>query len=213
MEGPVKERLTGALILIAALIIVVPEMLSGPDSRQPAAGDDAEAGPPMRTYQLQLDTPSAARSEDQSALSPKPAQTEAPPPAEDPPVVEAAPDVAPAQQAAAASPAEDKPEAAKPAAEKPVAEKPAAEKPAPAATLASAGSWWAQLGSFSARENAERLARQLRTAGYQVSVSPSKSNGKELFRVRAGPVASREAALALQSRLAAAGHKSALVAP
>lgn len=213
MEGPVKERLTGALILIAALIIVVPEMLSGPDSSQPAPGDDAEAGPPLRTYQLQLDTPSAARSEDQSALSPRSTQPEPEPPvAEVRAGTEPVPEAAPAQQVAAAKVAE--PPAEKPVVETPPAQKPPAQKPSPPTpAAASTGNWWAQLGSFSARENAERLARQLRAAGYQVSVSPSKSNGKELFRVRAGPVASREAAVALQSRLAAAGHKSALVAP
>jgi cell division septation protein DedD len=93
----------------------------------------------------------------------------------------------------------------------PVAVGPAVQ-PTPAAT-ATGGNWWAQLGSFSSRDNAERLQKQLRAAGFPVSVSPIKSNGKELYRVRAGPVASREAAAGLQGRLAAAGHKSSLVAP
>ena len=75
------------------------------------------------------------------------------------------------------------------------------------------GSWWVQLGSFSARANADRLRGTLSAAGYPVSVSPTMSKGKELFRVRAGPVADREAAVALQSRLSAAGHKGTLVAP
>lgn len=213
MEGPVKERLTGALILIAALIIVVPEMLSGPDRNQPVSGDDAEAGPPLRTYQLQLDTPSAARSEDQSALSPRTVQAapETPAAAVEPPAAQSTPEAAPAPAAPAATPAVENPASKNLAAKNTAADRPAMEKPAAAA--ASTGNWWAQLGSFAARENAERLARQLRAAGYQVSVSPAKSNGKELFRVRAGPASSREAALALQSRLAAAGHKSTLVAP
>ena len=203
MEGPVKERLTGALILIAALVIVVPEMLSGPDAaRSPPA--DSEAGPPVRTYQLQLDTPAAARNEDQSALSPQSASVQSAP-------LQSSPAAAPAVVEAQAKPepqaAEEKPVAA-------VVPEPAVQPvpPTPAAT-ASGGNWWAQLGSFSSRENAERLQKQLRAAGYAVSVSPIKSNGKELFRVRAGPVASREAAAALQGRLAAAGHKSTLVAP
>lgn len=73
--------------------------------------------------------------------------------------------------------------------------------------------WWTQLGSFSSRDNAERLARELRGKGYSIDVARIKVGGKDLHRVRAGPVASREAAVALQSRLAAAGHKSSLVAP
>lgn len=202
MESPVKERLTGALILIAALIVVVPEMLSGPDSSTPASSGDAEAGPPVRTYQLQLDTPSAGRSEDQSALSP--VQSE--------PAAAAAPEPPVTTVSVAEKPAAEKPVAEQPAADKPAlasAESPRSDKPAAAA----GGNWWAQLGSFSSRDNAERLARELRAGGYQISVSPGRSNGKELFRVRAGPVGSREAAVALQARLAAAGHKAALVAP
>lgn len=73
--------------------------------------------------------------------------------------------------------------------------------------------WWAQLGSFASRDNAERLIRELRAAGYSVNLARVVAGGKELYRVRAGPEATREAAMSLQARLAAAGHKSSLVAP
>ena len=216
MEGPVKERLTGALILIAALVIVVPEMLSGPDAPSPSSSADTDAGPPLRTYELQLDTPAASRNEDQSALSPQSAPNQAnpsqPTPGAAPAVAEAPAKVEP--QVVAEKPVPEKPVAEQPVPEKPVATvatAPAAER-TPAAT-ATGGNWWIQLGSFSSRENAERLQKQLRAAGYPISVSPIKSNGKELYRVRAGPVPSREAAAGLQGRLAAAGHKSSLVAP
>ena len=207
MEGPVKERLTGALILIAALVIVVPEMLSGPDDARPSAGAQGEAGPPLRTYQLQLDTPAAARNEDQSALSPQSAPVQ-PVPAQPAPAepVAAAPVEAAPVPAATEVPSKVVESPAPAAAGKPV------EKGEPQ-IAAAGGHWWAQLGSFSSRENAERLQKQLRADGYAISVSPIKSNGKELYRVRAGPVASRDAAVALQARLAAAGHKSSLVPP
>jgi len=211
VEGPVKERLTGALILIAALVIVVPEMLSGPDAPSPSSSTDTDAGPPLRTYELQLDTPAASRNEDQSALSPQSAPNQ-PIPGAAPAVAEAPAKVEP--QVVAEKPAPEKPVAEQPVPEKPVATvatAPAVER-TPAATV-TGGNWWIQLGSFSSRENAERLQKQLRAAGYPISVSPIKSNGKELYRVRAGPVPSREAAAGLQGRLAAAGHKSSLVAP
>ena len=211
MEGPVKERLTGALILIAALVIVVPEMLSGPDAPSPSSSADTDAGPPLRTYELQLDTPAASRNEDQSALSPQSAPNQ-PIPGAAPALAEASAKVEP--QVGAEKPAPEKPVAEPPVPEKPVATvatAPAVER-TPAATV-TGGNWWIQLGSFSSRENAERLQKQLRAAGYPISVSPIKSNGKELYRVRAGPVPSREAAAGLQGRLAAAGHKSSLVAP
>ena len=224
MEVPVKERLTGALILIALLVIVVPEMLSGPDHATPAA-QTPEAGPPLRTYSLQLDS-AAARSQDQSTLAPKPAAAVSEQPA--PPVEHT--DSVPAPAAAAAS-SEQNPSAAEPhpaateqkppaVEQKPVpasvvAAKPAAAsaKDSPAAKTAAAGQWWAQLGSFASRDNAERLTKELRAAGYSVNLARVQAGGKDLYRVRAGPAPSREAAQSLQARLAAAGHKSSLVAP
>ncbi len=219
MEGPVKERLTGALILVALLVIVVPEMLSGPAEQRPSRpAQSAQAGPPLRTYSLQLDSASAARSQDQSTLSPKSA-VEAPPaePADNasrdeptPPATEASSTQKPA--AAAAPTIEAKPVAA----EQKTPATATTPKPAPAAGVArteSTAQWWAQLGSFASRDNAERLTRELRAAGYSVNLARVQAAGKELYRVRAGPEPTREAATGLQARLAAAGHKSSLVAP
>lgn len=204
MEVPVKERLTGALILIAVLVIVVPEMLSGPDHAAPTT-QPAEAGPPVRTYRLQLDT-AAARSQDQSTLSPKPA-VEAPAqpvPQAEPPEAVSAP-VAPASVST-----EQKPAPASVSAPKPTA---ALVKDSLAVKPAAAGQWWAQLGSFASRDNAERLTKELREAGYSVNLARVQAGGKDLYRVRAGPAPSREAVATLQAKLAAAGHKSSLVAP
>jgi cell division septation protein DedD len=88
------------------------------------------------------------------------------------------------------------------------------QQPAPVAKAPEgAARWWTQLGSFSSRENAGRLVRQLRAAGYAMEMTKVSAAGKELYRVRAGPVHSRAEAQALQARLAAAGHKSTIVAP
>jgi len=208
VEGPIKERLTGALILVALLVIVVPEMLSGPGDAPATRNAPAEAGPPLRTYSLQLDTASTGRSQDQSALTPKTVETPA----------SSAPEPAATQPEPEAKAPEARPQ---PAVETPVT---AEQKVAPAATAKSAsaaaaprveskGQWWAQLGSFASRDNAERLTRELRAAGYSVNLARVQASGKELYRVRAGPEPTRAAALSLQARLAAAGHKSSLVAP
>ncbi len=203
MEGPVKERLTGALILVAALVIIVPEMLLRPgpevvhDGVAPA--QPADAGPPLRTYSMVLNGDPDSRASGQAALTPQsptpPATSAAEPEPEPepesepaPPAVESQPEPAPAAVAATVA-------------------------PEPAVAAPPAGKWWAQLGSFSSQENADRLARQLRAAGYSVNVSKINAGGKELYRVRAGPVQSRMDAQALQARLASAGHKSTLVAP
>jgi DedD protein len=199
VEGPLKERLTGALIVVAVLVIVVPEMLSGP-GKSSATDPTGDAGPPVRTYSLELGTTAAPLTQDQSALTPQSAEPPAPP-------VEAVPEPEPATEPAPA------PVAQVPPAQQAPDVKPAAIPVAEAPKAASRDQWWTQLGSFSSRDNAERLARDLRGKGHAIDVARIRVGGKELYRVRAGPVASREAAVALQSRLAAAGHKSSLVPP
>jgi DedD protein len=72
VERPVKERLVGAAVLMAAAIILIPEMLSGPDkgaaanpgtnaarSASAKAGGDGEvvagrSGAPIKTYTIDL---------------------------------------------------------------------------------------------------------------------------------------------------------------
>ena len=55
MERIVKERLVGAAVLMAAAIILIPEMLSGPD-REPQAQPPAQSrsDAPIKTYTIDL---------------------------------------------------------------------------------------------------------------------------------------------------------------
>src|SRR5579862_6004329 len=54
METRLKERLTGAAILVALIVLVVPELFHG-QSREstPGAGSSGE-GPPVRSYTIDL---------------------------------------------------------------------------------------------------------------------------------------------------------------
>jgi len=67
-----------------------------------------------------------------------------------------------------------------------------------------------QLGVFASRENAERLAKQVKGKGYPVTVHET-SGAKHLFRVRVGPEKDRAAADALNARLRATGHSGTVV--
>ncbi len=69
-----------------------------------------------------------------------------------------------------------------------------------------------QLGSFASRANAEHLARQVRSQGFEVSVSQS-SSGRHLFRVRVGGAKTQAGALALEQKLRALGHGGGTVLP
>jgi cell division septation protein DedD len=70
-----------------------------------------------------------------------------------------------------------------------------------------------QLGVFASRENAERLALDVRVKGFKVSVSPVTSGSRKLYKVRVGPAPDRPAAEELQSRLKAAGRPGGTVVP
>jgi DedD protein len=124
---------------------------------------------------------------------------------------------------AAASPAPP-PTAASPAGTAQPAPPPAAdevENPAASPKVPVAGTkvqparrgWVAQLGSFAARENAEKLERQLRSQGFSPVLSPIGAGPSLRFRVRIGPVADRGAAQTLVAKLGKAGHPATLVAP
>jgi rare lipoprotein A len=77
--------------------------------------------------------------------------------------------------------------------------------PAPPAT----NQFFAQAGAFSEATNAERLAARLRAAGVDgISITESRVDGRSLFRVRAGPVATVVDFDALIERLRAAGAES-----
>jgi cell division septation protein DedD len=90
----------------------------------------------------------------------------------------------------------------------------AAPKPHQAAPEGSgSGGWGVQLGVFASKENAERLAVDVRTKGFKVSVSPVTSGKRKLYRVRVGPAADKSAAQDLQSKLKAAGRPGGTVVP
>lgn len=210
MERLVKERLVGAAVLMAAAIILIPEMLSGPDRKSPAEAAAAQTrnDAPIKTYTIDLShSPSA---------QPPPAVIDdrAPPPEETP-----APQPTEAQPAPSA---QAKPEASQPsaAAQPPT---PAVVEPTTAATapvreperpLASAGEaptsgqWAVQLGTFSKEANAQRLVKELRDQGQSAFVMPVKSGGgATLYRVRIGPLKDRASAEAALREVKSPGAK------
>ena len=102
MDSRAKQRLTGAVILAALFVLLVPELLTGPkSSTAPAAPPEEEQG--LRSYTIEIDGKSETSSTPQVA-QPVPV---APIPAPDnddvaaPQVAESAPARQPEQRAAA----------------------------------------------------------------------------------------------------------------
>ena len=67
------------------------------------------------------------------------------------------------------------------------------------------------MGSFAQRVNAQHLVQDLKAKGFASQVSEDAK--AHLFRVKAGPVADRAAAQALQAKLVAAGYRATIAVP
>jgi DedD protein len=197
----VKERLTGAIILVALIVLLVPELLTGPVHSAARANTVASSSeePPLRSYTIKLGEEARSRSTAAHSGPEQPAPL-APP--------------APSAGSVAAQPATEAPS---PSAPPPAATSAAATHTTPPATAAAppeanaegAGSYLVQLGSFASRANADRLAKQVRSQGFPVSVSRGSSG--RLYRVRVGPARDRAAATELAQQLGAHGHRGEIV--
>src|SRR3954464_12233288 len=57
MEARAKQRLTGAIILVALFVLLVPELLTGPREAHPATETPSDEG--LRRYTIDLDARNA----------------------------------------------------------------------------------------------------------------------------------------------------------
>ena len=185
METQVRERLVGALVLVALVVLFVPALLKGPSRKAPT---ETPGGQQVVKFPLS----DAFEAPPDEAPTPEPKTTPPVPPAvvEAPPVQEPLRKPAPA---AAAVPTEIEPPRVRDA-----------EPPPSAATGQPA--WAVQLGAFSTREKAEGLVAELRKRGYAAFFLEYRTNGKILHRVRVGPEQDRERAAAIAERLRKDGY-------
>jgi DedD protein len=216
VERAVKERLVGAAVLMAAAIILIPEMLSGPDREPSDSEARSEAAAPkgdssLKTYTIDLSQSPGARASTETVDSrmPPPEQNPTPPPSVEPPAVrtQAIPEPAPQQQPAAQTaappvslPVEQAPKPSvveRPSVATAESRPPPARPLAPAADAPTSGAWAVQLGSFSKQVTAERLVKELRAQGHNAFVMPVQSDASTLFRVRIGPMTDKASAEAV----------------
>ncbi len=223
LETQLKQRLTGAVILVALVVIIVPEFLSGPPSDAPVEGsttassdyqtvpaqpsnsaappsvaDNPMQGAAMRTYTIEL-----ANNEVPAESSSAVASAAAPDEPSAPTAGATSVATADANNRDRASAAVDEPPLS--------TSRPAGASRAPQPTAGqSAGGYAVQIGSFGNRDNAERLVGSLRAKGFAAYMDQS-SGSRKLYRVRVGPVTERAAADALAGQLAKAGQKGVVV--
>ncbi len=213
MDRRVKERLIGASILVALIVLVVPELLSGP---KPAAGpprrhaargnaradskchggfEHQQAGGESRRRGGSC--PACIRRDRRARSSrrrnpPDRHQSGAPNPS----------------RMRVKSGAREHGRTPRIRRARPAAVESSARSP-----ISQAHAWSVQLGSFASRANADNLTRQLKGQGFSVFVAPGGSGSSVRYRVRVGPLADRESAERMAAKLKTLGHISSLVSP
>jgi DedD protein len=214
VERKVKERLVGAAVLMAAAVILIPEMLSGHrrSSTEPAATQSRNDAP-IKTYTIDLshssgEQPPSAVVENRAPPPEEPAAEQ--PTAEQPAASDQAKPEVPQQTAAAQPQSATQPP--KPSVvEQPTAATSSARAPlyplASGADAPTSGRWAVQVGTFSKEANAQRLVKELRDQGQSAFVMPLKSGSATLYRVRIGPMKDRAGAEAALRELKSAGAK------
>lgn len=194
MDVRIRERLVGALVLVAVIVLLVPAILKGRSATsEPARAQD--------TKSVEIDLGGVAEPADGDKLVPEPE------------IAQAKPEVPPAAIPAAVPPAA----APEPLPAENVATLASASQPAstaaPAQALATEPTAWAvQLGAFSSRSKAEGLVTKLRSRGYSAFVLEYRAGGQMLHRVRVGPEQDRARAVAIAERLRKDGYQP-VVAP
>ena len=195
-----KQRLIGAVVLIALAVIFVPMLLDGSGRKESAVvEEELSLAPPKFNFESKL---------------PDPEQLDSLPAAEKP-----------SEPQVVAVPAE-KPESAEPVAPQPV-EQPAPQKakppPEPKVPEAAANkitpspslsAWAVQVAAFEEKGKALALEKKLVASDFPAFTEKFEKRGKVLYRVRVGPELKRENADQLRAKIEKdQGIKGAFVAP
>ena len=204
MDFLMKQRLVGAIVLVALGVIFIPMLLESPDRNLvpemeplPEPGEQ-DIGQPLERFPVAGEMPVQP---DRSVL-----QTDSAPEAQAEPDEVVADEgrgsgqALPLPEPAIPESTEKEPLPAETATEPVAADAIGADgKPAEPGPL---GNWVVQMGSFSSEQNALRLRDRLRKADFVTQVEKVQVGGKSLFRVRVGPYLERAEADRDQKRLA-----------
>lgn len=201
MDLSLKQRLLGAVVLIALAVIFVPMLLSGPAPKQSSETVNLAIPPaPDREFQNRL-LPVDNTAQDPSKAAARPAPESAP----------LATVETPTRTPPAAAPVPSTPEHKSGAAETIVATPPPETAPpkesAPAKTKdtgpgrAAVADYYVHLGIYAESKNADDLVAALKKGGFPAVAEATTYQGKSARRVRVGPYKDRAAAEAARLRI------------
>ena len=195
MDQKLKQRLTGAIVLVALAVIFVPIILEGPDDEWTPRSHSIPEQPQMdyrASMGLDLPEPETAVQEPSGGVITEALSLpEDESPASKPPPVEAkqAPTVSKTTEPVAVAP-------------EPVKKVAPAPKPKPAKKADTAiKGWFVQVGSFGQEMNASGLRSRLKSAGYDTRLQKIAIGKGNAYRVLVGPASSRAGAEKLAASL------------
>ena len=175
-EGRLKQRLLGAIVLVALAVIFIPMLLSGGrDMEMPVFGSNVPERPEEITNIKHIDTEAIKKSDIKEANPPSI------------PIAHGMPEPKVIKKEKSKSIVETLKEVALPKEEK---------KP-----LVKENVWAVQVGSFTKRANALGLKDKIRKKKLHVFVERVMKNNKAVYRVRVGPAITRKRAEALKLEL------------
>jgi cell division septation protein DedD len=211
LDTALRNRLTGAVILVLIAALLLPELLTGSGgvAGRSTTGSSATrdaAGAPLQTLQIDLSGSARAPAGSPSAALPAAPEDVEPPPG---PVQLPVPEVS--QPPADATPQATVPEPVQQPARAPAIPE-AVPAPPAAAPAPGAARYYVQVGTFATRERAEAAQKDLARRGFEVIINETTSGARLFHRVRVGPVADRAAAAALEARLRPLAPDRAIVA-
>jgi DedD protein len=194
MERALKERIIGAVILVIFVVLVVPIFLDGPP-----AESDTFSELVLLPGQEDQDTKTVVL--DRKRSNPMPIVSSSKVDVVKSVVTDSGPNITSSSN----SIIEQRDEKVS-VAPKATEVRPEQQVSSAKLTQSTTGMWTVQLGSFSNKQSAEKLYRQLRKQGYAAFLSQFQSDSGQLHRVRIGPQKNRQSAEAMAVRLLKVGY-------
>ena len=188
MDQKLKQRLTGAIVLVSLAVIFIPVILEGPDDEWTPRSHSLPEAPPVE-YQAEIELPLPEQTPVSLAI-PKPKTATG---TESESIV--------VEETVETRVVETKPVPVKAPEPEPIA-KPKPPPPPPVAAPASPpAGWYIQVGSFSQEMNATGLRERIAAWGFDVRMQKISTGKGTAYRVLVGPSASRAKAEKLRDKL------------
>ena len=195
-----KQRLIGAVVLIALAVIFVPMLLDGSGRKESAViEEELSLAPPKFNFESKLPDPEQLDSLPTAEIKSEPQAVAAP-----------VPDPEPAEPVAAQAQVKPAPQKTPPPPEPKVHEA-TASKITPSPSLSA---WAVQVAAFEEEGKALALQKKLMAGDFAAFTEKFEKRGKVLYRVRVGPELKRENADQLRAKIEKdQGIKGAFVTP